>query len=292
MIDKQTLDLLEALNEVKLHDQFELYLSKPQPGPFLDGIDSRDTDSLLQEVLSLHLIKGKRWEGSGVVHWLHLELTVSGLRYLGEYPPEDGEFLPGPWDSKLWGTVDKPRLLEIAEEKPQHLIGLHLSSSDEERMRWRSITRLYEAGLLSGSSGQISSEGMANPRITKRGEKAITDQPTSPFDRARVHASRAAKSDAINAAIEEGLKPHLEETAQQKQVPLTNQKGKRLSLSEVNDRLKKIGVYSQSQWREVQVCLDIRNDLDHGRQAQVTDDQINRAIDAAEYLCDHILDKP
>jgi hypothetical protein len=55
-----------------------------------------------------------------------------------------------------------------------------------------------------------------------------------------------------------------------------------LKASQVNDELRKAGVFSMPKWRQVQVYLDVGNAAAHGRVEEVSPDEIGRLLAFAE----------
>ena len=59
--------------------------------------------------------------------------------------------------------------------------------------------------------------------------------------------------------------------------------------SQINDDLKKLGLYPQAQWRFVQAWLDIGNAAAHGNFGEYTEEDVMKTIDGVEYFLLRIL---
>jgi|AntDryMetagUQ889_1029465.scaffolds.fasta_scaffold18157_2 hypothetical protein len=218
--------------------------------------------------------------------WSNICLTVDGLRRLGEWPPAGGEHLPGPWDNGVWGERDRSLLDELATSPPHadFLHGPEGGDSAQERDRWRVVLRLLSAGLIAGG---LQRGGLDGVRLTVEGRRAL-DGPTGPLDRAVVELRRGAKAEAMTAVVDEALADLLRKLAAVKGVP-TEQNGKPWLLSNLADRLLAAGAFARDSHAEVQMCLALRNETDHGRGVGVSEPRIARAIETARELGDRLL---
>jgi len=146
------------------------------------------------------------------------------------------------------------------------------------------VLRLLSAGLIAGG---LQRGGLDGVRLTVEGRRAL-DGPTGPLDRAVVELRRGAKAEAMTAVVDEALADLLRKLAAVKGVP-TEQNGKPWLLSNLADRLLAAGAFARDSHAEVQMCLALRNETDHGRGVGVSEPRIARAIETARELGDRLL---
>ena len=91
----------------------------------------------------------------------------------------------------------------------------------------------------------------------------------------------------MTAVVEEALAGLLRELATVKRVP-TEQNGKPRPLSNLADQLLAAGAFGRDSHAEIQMCLALRNETDHGRGAGVSEPRIARAIEIARELDDRL----
>jgi hypothetical protein len=244
----------------------------------------RDLHEALLEARAGSLIVGDFSGGDGSqAIWFGVRLTIHGLRGLGEWPSEGGESLAGRWDQGVWGRRARPMLSELAPLSSGAYVGGPLGDEDHERgMRWQAVVWLCEAALL---DGELRPGGLQDMRITSAGRAALDPPLDDPLTRARIHASRDAKGDAVNAAVEEELRAHLVLLAGENDVAATVGTGGRprpQSLAVINEQLGAAGVYSQGWRAEIGGWLALRNEVDHGRGADIAAQRIERMIQGIE----------
>lgn len=282
-MDPKALDnLLLRVLDRDPDEGFELALTEPTAWLDDSSISSKEVDLLLQEAEHRALLEGERGEGDGSVSWWsNVRLTVEGLRRLGEWPPAGGGRVTGPWGEGLWGRVDRP-LLEELEDNPPHAdfelkpVG---GATPAERERWRALMRLFSAGLIGGG---LQEDGLDALRITIEGRQTL-EGPIGPLDRALVELRRGAKADAMTAVVDEALADLLRRLAVAKGLP-AKQNGKEIRLNNLADQLRKAGVFQRDSHAEIEMCLALRNETDHGRGANVSETRIERAIETVREL--------
>lgn len=236
----------------------------------------------MQEGQHQGLLAGERREGAGdACWWSQVSLTVDGFRRLGQWPPEGGEHLPGPWNEGVWATSDRPLLSDLERDPPHHdfLFRPAFGDSIEEWERWRSAERLFSAGMIDGERQQ---EGFALVRVTLEGQRTLAG-PTAPLDRALAELRRGAKAEAMTACVEEALAELLRGVAHHVGVSAET-KGRPARLGNLADQLKAEGAFGSGVHAEIGVCLALRNETNHGRGAEVLDTQIERAIEIVREL--------
>lgn len=108
-----------------------------------------------------------------------------------------------------------------------------------------------------------------------------------PLDRALVELRRGAKADAMTAAVDEALAHLLRALAAARGLP-TKQNGKEIRLNNLADQLKKAGAFQRDSHAEIEMCLALRNETDHGRGANVSATRIERAIETVRELEDRL----
>jgi hypothetical protein len=282
-VDPQRLDtVLESVLTLDPDRNFDLALSEPIPWPEQSSLDTREVDQLLREAEHRGLLDGERAEGDGSISWwTGVDLTVAGLRQLGQWPPLGGEHLPGPWDGGRWGGLDRPLLADLAAKPPRgdFIFGPAGGDSADERQRWRAALRLLEAGLIDGGRQQ---DGIDGVRITVEGQRTLQG-PQASLDRATVELRRGAKADAMTAVVEEALAELLRELAQAEGLA-TEKSGRAVALGNLNDQLQSAGVFDRVTHAEVELCLGVRNETNHGRGADVSETRIERAIAIVDEL--------
>jgi hypothetical protein len=282
-MDQKALDkLLLRVLDSEPDESFELKLTEPAAWATDSSISSKEADLGLQEAQHQGLIEGQRGEGDGSISWWsNVRLTVEGLRRLGEWPPAGGEHLPGPWDKGVWGQVDRPLLVELAENPPHADFEFKPEggATSAERKRWWAVMRLFSARLIDGG---LPEGGLDALRITVEGRRTL-EGPTGPLDRALVELRRGAKADAMTAAVDEALAGLLRKLATAKGLA-TKQNGKEIRLNNLADQLKKAGAFQRDSHAEIEMCLALRNETDHGRGANVSESRIERAIETVREL--------
>lgn len=255
-----------------------LILAEREQWPPLPSETGHSIDQALRELRHRGWIVGSDQGGDGSLFiWSGLAATVDGLRHLGEWPPAGQEFLPGPWDAGLWGQLARPALADLAASPPDH--GYLISPyPPAERPRWQAILLLRDAGLI---DGRPDTEGMSDTRLTAAGAHALDPPVDDPLARARLKLRQGAKADAVTAAIDEALKPLLHGLAQANGVSLSTARGSPLRLANLNDQLCGTA-YGSAQHAYISAWLHDRNEVDHGRGADVPDRRLELMLDGIE----------
>ncbi len=282
-MDAEGLDkLLLSLLDRDPDSNFDLKLTDPIPWEGDPSITSNDVDLLLQEARHQDLIEGERGEGDGSLSWWSgVRVTIEGLRRLGQWPPAGGEHLPGPWNEGVWGRLDRPLLSELATSPPNagFLFKPEGGDSAPERERWRAVLRLLSGGLIDGGLQQGGLDGV---RVTVEGRRALAG-PAGALDRAVVELRRGAKVEAMTAAVDEALAGLLRDLTEANGLSV-KQNGKPIRLNNLADQLRSAGVFGRDTHAEVEVCLALRNETNHGRADQVSETRIQRAIETVREL--------
>lgn len=275
-------ELLDTvLRVVTAHDRtatLTLILAETDQWEPLAHATGHAIDEALRELRHRDWIVGTDQGGDGSLFiWSRLAVTVEGLRHLGEWPPPGQEFLPGPWDTGLWGQLAKPALIDLASSPPDHGY-LMKPWAPAESSRWEAILLLRDAGLLDGTP---DSEGISDTRLTTAGAHALDPPVDDPLVRARLKLRQGAKADAVTAAIDEALKPCLHALAQANNVALATGKGAPVRLANLNDQLRGTA-YGNAEHDYVSAWLHDRNDVDHGLGVQIPDRRIELMLDGIE----------
>jgi hypothetical protein len=262
-------------------DAVVLPLEEIVPIDALPKITGREVDHVLQQAVHDGSAAGERQDRGDAVVWARLRLTVAGLRELGEWPPDGGEYRAGPWDQRRWGRVSRPLLRELHEDPPHDDVKLMPTGGDDPGrwQEWTDLLRLLESGLI---QGQLNTGHLQDIRVTRQGHAALDPPVDAPLTRARTDLDRGAKADAVTAAIDEALKPVLHRLADAYRVDRTRPGGKDVKLAVVNDGLKTAGAYDESHRAEISSWLKVRNIIDHGGGATVRDRRVERLIDGVE----------
>ena len=71
------------------------------------------------------------------------------------------------------------------------------------------------------------------------------------------------------------LERHLQRVAVNHKIPIRK---KDPTIADLNDPLKKKGVYAVPMWRKIQLLADIRNDCAHQKTSEPTDEQVDELI--------------
>jgi hypothetical protein len=282
------LEPLRALVERDSRRNLSFDLDAPAPLGLDGELTGREFNDVLREAKRQHLVTGELHDMGTSVAWFTLRPTLWALRALGEWPPAGGEALPGRWDEGVWGRRAKDALRELVERPPSgdYLFGPPPGSAEPEPwIQWEATRRLLESGLI---EGVLQVSGIQDVRVTAAGHRALAAAPVDPLDAARVHVARDARADAVNAAIEEALKSRLLALAATFNVAVEQANGKPVHLQVLNQNLAKAGAYSNSWGAEITGWLAIRNDVDHGRAANVSPERIERLIDGVDrFLAEH-----
>jgi hypothetical protein len=263
-------------------DNLTLALDESAPYKCLPEMTGRELDAALQQALHDGHALGDRKDYAGSIRlWTRTRLTAKALRDLGEWPPAGGEYRAGPWDDRRWGRVSKPLLAELAERPPHGgVVSKPVGGGDPDGwQRWMDLLRLREAGLIHGKEVGM---GLQDIVVTRQGKAALDPPGDDPLIRARNDLDRGAKADAVTAAIDEALKPVLQNLANVHNVSRTKDNGKDLHLAGINDGLAKAGAYDESHRAEVYSWIAVRNIIDHGGGATVRDRRVERLIEGVE----------
>jgi hypothetical protein len=256
----------------------------------ISELTGEEIDEALRELRRRGWLRGERQEGDGsIAWWSNIRPTVHGLRELGEWPAEGEEHLPGGWDELTWGQTDRPELARLEKSPPSagflERPGIGDSNGWES---WESDLRLHEAGLIDGEFGEGYLSGV---RLTSLGMNALHPPADDPLIRARVKLRTGAKADAVTAAIDEALKPRLRALAIADGMRAEDVPDK---LGNLNDQLKAHGVYGPSSYgseatrSQVEAWIKLRNVVDHGEGALVSDRRIELLIDGiAEFFVEY-----
>jgi len=275
------------LLELDSRDAVVLPLEETVPIDALPKITGREVDHVLQQAVHDGSAAGERQDRGDAVVWARLRLTVAGLRELGEWPPDGGEYRAGPWDQRRWGRVSRPLLRELHEDPPHGEVKLMPTGGDDPGgwQEWTDLVRLLESGLI---QGQLNTGHVQDIRVTRQGRAALVPPADDPLVRARTDLDRGAKADAVTAAIDEALKPVLHKLADEHGVERTRSSGQNLHLAVINDGLTAAGAYDESHRAEIYSWIAVRNIIDHGGGATVRDRRLERLIEGVEGFIDEM----
>lgn len=282
MTDPEILAAVVAAAGREPREPLVLALKSPEPVQAPAGWTSDRLDRKLLEAESRGLLrKSDRVTGDGsVAQWFVLEPTINGLRATGEWPPAGREHLPGPWDSKRWGTTALPRLKALLEIGPAHdFLYLHHADvpGDAADNAWRSTFELLESELI---SGEVQSGGISDLIVTADGVRAAEGKADDPLDRAMADLHRGAKAEAMTAAVEEALAKALRRLADEHEIPTNNEHSSRpVPIAQLNEQLRKRTAYDAGWAADIAAWLALRNETNHGRGAAISHSRISRAID-------------
>jgi hypothetical protein len=250
----------------------------------MPDLTGREIDDLLRQAEADQLVEGGRQEGDGsTVWWTNLWLRLPALWALGEWPPYRQEYRPGVWDERYWGRVARPLLKRLADDTTCYVFRPAFGDGAAEHEAWQATRRLQESDLI---DGQQDGSGLGNLRITRGGHAVLNPPVDDPLVRARIDLGREARSDAVNAAIEEALRPRIEQLAGRHDIPLVNVSGRGKSLGGLVDELKsRSGLYGEGWRAEITGWLAVRNEVLHGGAAAVSATRIDRLIEGvSEFL--------
>lgn len=260
---------------------------EPETEGDFPGLLGQDVDASLREALHRGLIEGERVLAAGPgIDWVNLRLRVEGLQALGEWPPPEGEHLPGPWDEGYWGERALPRLKHLSDNPPQQgfIFGPHGGMDDERWGKWIAALRLYEAGLI---DGDLQSGGLSDVRVTDAGARTLDPPDRDPLSVAAVALRRGSKADATIAAVEEALGGRLKELAVTRGVAVDDRRGPK-KLIALNGDLKRAGAYDEAERAQVEAWLKLRNEVGHGRGEDVSARRIETMLTGiAVFLDEH-----
>jgi hypothetical protein len=261
-----------------------LVLGEQGTWPVLPELTGAEIDDRLRQAVADTLVEGVRQGGDGsVMYWSGLRLRLPALWELGEWPPYHGEYLPGPWDDGYWGTAGKPKLAELAASRDSFCFKPIGSSDQGAWAEWEVVSRLYESDLI---DGHPVDDGLADVRITKHGMQVLEPPEDEPLVRARTDLARDARADAINAAIEQALRPHLERLADALGLATHTERGRRKHLAVLNDELASSGVYGEDVRAEVAAWNALRNRVMHGDDAGVSTRRLEWLIEGVGWFID------
>jgi hypothetical protein len=199
--------------------------------------------------------------------WYQLTPTLDGLRQLGEWPSPEQEHLPGPWDSALWGSVDRPVLAKRAEAPERQFVFRAQSYDSADAWReWKAHLRLLQAGLI---DGEMQEGGISDCSVTEAGNKVLNPPPDDPLDRAIRELRQNKKREAVTAAVDEALKHRLHALANKAGTKAHTKKGREKQLSEINEELEAAGVYDRWVANHVSAWTETRNEVIHRKPANV-----------------------
>jgi hypothetical protein len=121
---------------------------------------------------------------------------------------------------------------------------------------------------------------------TARNTRSVPLRPetnsTPTMTQARQRLRDGARTDAIVVAVDEVLKPFLFQLASEHGVPSTTPRGRATRLANLNDLLRKAGVYGMGDHDRVSAWLHDRNDLAHARGEHISDDRLAQTLDGIE----------
>jgi hypothetical protein len=248
-----------------------------------------EIDDRLRQAVRDTLVEGMRQGGDGsVMYWSGLRLRLPALWALGEWPPYRAEYLSGLWDDRYWGTTAKPKLARLAASRKDFLFKPLGGLDAEAWADWETVCRLHEGDLIDGDLGE---EGLADMRITKYGHQVLDPPVDDPLVRARAELSRGAKADAVKAAVEQALRPHLERLADKHGLATKTDRGKRKHLAVLNDELASKGVYGEDVRAEVAAWNALRNRVLHGDGDAVSSRRLDSLIEGVGELMHESFDK-
>jgi hypothetical protein len=205
-----------------------------------------------------------------------VRLTAVGLRLLGHWPPPGREYEPGAWDTGYWGRRARPLLEQLRDAPPAH--GFYEKPIGEPSERWNEWTALLVLGNADLIAGSLDPESIAGLRLTAAGLHALHPAPPDPLVQAIAQLRSGARVDAIVTAVEFVLGGRLEQLAATHQVSTTKPDGTALTLSRLNDELRRAGVYDEADRAQVQAWQKVRNDLAHAHTTVPSDARIEAVI--------------
>lgn len=150
----------------------------------VDGLKpAQRVEQVLNDLHDERLIDAKPTRFAGFTLWRGLQVSPSALWLMDEWPSLwKGNISHGPWDDRLWGKLDYPVLVSVAEALEREPIvrnpqvgGASLPPGVSKDAFWSSVLRLLRAGLLAGDPYV---EGLAHARLTRQGRAAL-QRPTA-----------------------------------------------------------------------------------------------------------------
>lgn len=191
MDDQLLEDALRALISWDSRQPIQLERAKHGEWDMRPDLTGGEVDQVLRDLLHQGYIEARVQEiADDLVYWWEVNVTVNGLRHLGEWPLEGREHLSGPCDEGIWGTVDRPTLSAL-EDNPQGFVIRPLWAPSEEWRQWEGDNCLRAAGLVEGRHKKTGS-----PTSDSQGQAATfsTRQMMTPSIGRRLTCVRALRS--------------------------------------------------------------------------------------------------
>jgi hypothetical protein len=280
MTREQLIDaILRRLGPAASAVSLDLALGDASARSFAPDVSDPEADLARSDALRRGAIHGQRHEGDGTLaYWTGVQISIAGLRSLGEWPPAGVEALPGPWDDRYWGTEARPLLAELRDRPPAGGV-LHGPAGEGEDgpswPRWRVALLLAEGDLI---DARLNPGYLQDIEVTEVGREALDGSSVDPLDRAQ---AALAAGWLVETVITAGavLDELLSGLAARHGIDRLKAGGKKKELAAVNNELRAAGAYGKDDQQQILAWLVLRNRPAHELEHETTPEKAQYMLD-------------
>jgi hypothetical protein len=249
------------------------------------GATEAELADTIREAADRDLISGELGPAG---NWFDVAVTLTGLRFAGEWPRTGDEAALGPWREGHWARAALPILRWIQADSPGWVSGLHGSMPEDERSKLATIALLAEAGYLAAEQQDYLAFG--DLRLTQMGREVLDPPDRTPVEEAVRRLGNGDKVDAVIHAVEVGLGDRLKALAGANGIIPPPQPDEFHKLTALNDQLgsKTNRVYAETWKATVSAALKLRNEYGHGHGDKMSVEDARSLIDIVAMLLRHL----